>query len=793
MSGKRELDAAPRTPLQAVVLADSFRQCFRPISVERPKVLMPLVNVPMLDYTLEWLLSAGVEEVFVFCCAHAAQIEAHLRSARWTSQPGFALHTIVSTDCLSAGEALRLVDQRNVVRSDFVLVSGDTVSNMSLQPVLAAHRARRAVDKLSILTMVTKRVSAQHRTARLGEHALTLAMDPETSQLLHYEEGTGPSSAQAALSLDSSLFSEHRRIQVRTDLLDCHIDICAPEVLFLFTDNFDYQHLRRDFVAGTLLEHELGNKIFVHQLSGEYAARVHNLRTYDAVARDIVQRWAYPFVPDANWQPRDAGGAEAPSYSYGRRNVYTEAGVHVARTADVGADTVLGAGTSVGEYALVRKSIVGRNCTIGLRACVDGCHVMDGAVVGDHVRAHGAIICAGAVLHPGAVVDPGAIISFDVVVGKGFHVQRNVRLGLVRQPEPGAGGESDEELEYAAAGARREAQGATTRGGPAVGAARLDADDAAALRCARDGLPLPQRSPWDESQVGKGGAGFRWEPRQADASDEWRFSTAPVHPLLAAAELRAAEEGGSDEEGAGGSGRRRTAAAASASGSAAQDGEEEDEAEEVDEADLRELHFRREVAETFLRCVKDGFEQSNAVVELQGLKMAENRSFADLARYILTTLLGLTLPPPPDAAAENVCLYPSAPPSSKAALLAGLRPRLRTWAPLLRRFLKTEDDQVEMLLTFEEFAGEEAAFGSSGGAAFAAPGVFAATLHLLYDADVLSEEAALAWAAEKAGADEADKRFVRLAQPFFDWLANASSDESEGEEEEETGSEDSSD
>jgi hypothetical protein len=37
-------------------------QRFRPISVERPKVLMPLVNVPMLDYTLEWLASAGVEE-----------------------------------------------------------------------------------------------------------------------------------------------------------------------------------------------------------------------------------------------------------------------------------------------------------------------------------------------------------------------------------------------------------------------------------------------------------------------------------------------------------------------------------------------------------------------------------------------------------------------------------------------------------------------------------------------------------------------------------------------------------
>jgi translation initiation factor eIF-2B subunit epsilon len=209
----------------------------------------------------------------------------------------------------------------------------------------------------------------------------------------------------------------------------------------------------------------------------------------------------------------------------------------------------------------------------------------------------------------------------------------------------------------------------------------------------------------------------------------------------------------------------------------------------MDEADLRELHFRREVAETFLRCVKDGFEQSNAVVELQGLKMAENRSFADLARYILTTLLGLTLPPPPDAASENVCLYPSAPPASKAALLAGLRPRLRTWAPLLRRFLKTEDDQVEMLLTFEEYAAEEAVFAGAGGAAFAGP-AFPAALHLLYDADVLSEEAAAAWAAEKAGAEEADRRFLDLARPFLAWLEAASeassSAESEGQSESES-------
>lgn len=31
----------------------------------------------------------------------------------------------------------------------------------------------------------------------------------------------------------------------------------GEQVLYLFTDNFDYQHMRKDFVTGTLIEREL--------------------------------------------------------------------------------------------------------------------------------------------------------------------------------------------------------------------------------------------------------------------------------------------------------------------------------------------------------------------------------------------------------------------------------------------------------------------------------------------------------------------------------------------------------
>lgn len=69
----------------------------------------------MIDYTLAWLESAGVEEVFVFCCAHSKQVIEHLESSKWFGQPNFSVTTIESNNSVGAGDALRLIYEQNVV------------------------------------------------------------------------------------------------------------------------------------------------------------------------------------------------------------------------------------------------------------------------------------------------------------------------------------------------------------------------------------------------------------------------------------------------------------------------------------------------------------------------------------------------------------------------------------------------------------------------------------------------------------------------------------------------------
>jgi translation initiation factor eIF-2B subunit epsilon len=782
----------------------------------------------MIEYTLEFLASNGVEEVFVFCCAHAEQIVAYLESSAWSQTPGFVVHTIVSTNCISAGEAMRLIDHRHVIRADFVLVHGDVVANADLRRAIDAHKRRRAKDKLAMVTMCVKPLTQRLREERFGGQNLVFVTDPDTDRVLHYEEHAAPSppapgderrasgrrlSRLPPLALDASLFSDHPRLRVRSDLGDCHVDICAPEVLLLFTDNFDYQHLRRDFLVGTLNERELGNAVYAHELGPEeYAARVENFRAYDAVSRDVVGRWTYPLCPDVNALPRGvrveyrARGGFPPSY--------VERGAKVSTEAVVGEGCVVAADAEVEAGATLVHSVIGRGAIVRAGARLDGAYVMPGAVIGERVEIRRAMVCEGATVHADAVVGAGAILSRDVVVAEGHRVADGARVSLAHQPDgcdddydsdedglevgsftpkpPGGGFLASERRRSSLDGDGRRLSDSGNDASPdesSADSARLDAERsalAAAKRGGEDVVAAYGRF-WAPEGVGANGAGHVWHPRgPASGEEERRFGLAPADARLCARGYAADDALDSDDEREEARGRGGALTRGSSRGNDLDGATSDSDAEAEDEeaANGAEGAFRREVAETFLRCVKHGYAQANAVVELQGLKMAENRTFADIARYVLMTVLGLALPAPADVTKENARLYPAEAPAGVAALVKNVRERAKQWAPLLSRFLKSEDDQVEMLLTLEEYCAEEAVFKGMGGAALVP--AFAKILHMLYELDVLSEASVLAWAEEKELAAEEDKRFLALAAPFVEWLRDAESEEESEEETEES-------
>ena len=365
-------DSKHEQKLQAVILADSFTSTFRPVTLDKtqPKVLCPLNNVTMLDYSIEFLAGAGVEELFVFCVHGAETVEQYVQNSTWTSS--IKVTCVKDSNCTNAGDALRELDKRNLVQSDpFILMSGDVVTNVDIVPALAAHKARHKKDNSAIMTMLLKRVGGWDVTESTGDDAeevvrasplrslgddLVVGIDPhDQNRILLFDSDPN----KATLPLPTSFFSSHRQIDVRTDMLDTGIDICSPDVLARFSDEFDYRDIRRQFVANSCAEEEEGlqNRIYAHILGpSEYAARIHDPRTYAAVSSDLLRRWCYPVVPDN----LPSGYEKRYRYVLQRRYVYREANhpAKIGRSSKVVGPGMVGSRCRIGEGCIIKVSAI---------------------------------------------------------------------------------------------------------------------------------------------------------------------------------------------------------------------------------------------------------------------------------------------------------------------------------------------------------------------------------------------------------------------------------------------------
>lgn len=706
-----------RVPFQAILLADSFATLFRPITLERPKVLLPLVNAPMIDYTLAWLESAGVEEVFVFCCAHSKQVIEYLENSNWFGKPNFSVTTIESHNSISAGDALRLIYERHVIQGDFVLVTGDTVSNMSLAQVLKEHKERRRKDSNAVMTMVIKqsKPSAVTRQSRVGTEELFLAIDPDTKQLLHYEEKSD--NMKGTVNLDKGLLIDNSSISLHNDKQDCYIDICSPEVLSLFTDNFDYQHLRRHFVKGLLVDDIMGYKIFTHEIHASYATRVDNYRSYGTISKDIIQRWTYPFVPDVQFSGNCVTRLE-------RQGIYRATDVGLSHSARIGPFAVIGNGTTIGNYTYVSNSVIGEGCVIGSNVSIDGCYIWDKVTIEDGCKLKHAIVCDGVIMRTGAVLEPGVVLSFKVIIGEQFIVPAYSKVSLLQQPVKQ---DSDEELEYADNSVNIEISSISST------PEQLDEE-------LREKLSDPQTKA--ASEVGNGGVGFIWSISEAGHEEEWRHSVAPIPADRLVEMIKSATDELEVSN---------------------QDGDvlppsgdlEPDSIDGDFDGDVRDdsAHFEKEVEATFLRAVHENVKEDHVILEVNSLRLSYNLTSSDCAGALFYGMMKLALDTPNNSLGE---------------LVKNVASVTTKWRRLLKYYLASLDEEIEVILKFEEMCLESTK-------EFAP--LFEQILPILYDKDILQEEAILNWAAEKEEADESDKVFLKQAEKFIQWLNEASEEE----------------
>ena len=108
--------------LQAIVLLDSYTHNFEPFSSTRAECLMPFIGGRcLLDNNIEYLMENEVKEIYLFCTKHHQQIKEYIEEKKWREQVD--LHFLYNFKCQSLGDAMREIEAKGLIRSNFILVN----------------------------------------------------------------------------------------------------------------------------------------------------------------------------------------------------------------------------------------------------------------------------------------------------------------------------------------------------------------------------------------------------------------------------------------------------------------------------------------------------------------------------------------------------------------------------------------------------------------------------------------------------------------------------------------------
>ncbi|XP_026192745.1 translation initiation factor eIF-2B subunit epsilon [Cyclospora cayetanensis] len=437
-------------------------EAFEPLASELSPALLPVNGLPLVDYAIEFMQRNGVTELYVLVrddpAGHEVQavVEKHQQrqqqqqrrcssstgarvgsSSSSSKLPPLRLHCMVlSAAVQSVGDALRDFDSRVDVRSTFVLMSGATLAVGDLRSAIAAHsqRVSSGGKKASAaLTWVLKVSPPGSRQRGLPDDA-GLIYDEDSLQLLAFS----PLHSKRALLVTDELLnraSTGSPIRVRYDLSLPELYICEPSVLRLFGQSFDFDTLQKHLIPHLLKQELQLETIFCHVLEAErqtnsqlYVLTARDPRGYQAVLRDVLERWTFPLAPDSH-------ALEAQEYlKYRGRGVYQSSSVSAGVGGSIGPLAAIEGDASVGDSTEIRESLVGRCCSIGNNCSIVGSLLLAGVTVEDGAVIHDSLIASKCVIKKNARLNRGCLLAPGVVVGEGVTLPPLTRCCLPSAP-----------------------------------------------------------------------------------------------------------------------------------------------------------------------------------------------------------------------------------------------------------------------------------------------------------------------------------------------------------------------
>ena len=370
--------------MKAVVMAGGLGSRLRPLTVGRPKPLLPLVNKPVIAHIVDWLKRHAIDDIVITLQHQAVMFQEYLGTG---STIGVSIEYVEeesplgTAGCVANVQALGKLDKEQTI----VVVSGDAVTDIDLDALIEFHRSRNAEVTIAL-----------YRVPNPLDYGMVITeADGRIAQFLEK-----PGWAEVVSdTVNTGIYV------IETSLLQ-HI----PEGPYDFSNDLFPRLL------------EQGHRLYGFVAPG-YWCDVGTPSAFLNACSDILN----------NQVRHEPLGKRLAGDIWVGDNVQIDANAHLFGPIYLGSNVKIKSGAVIQGPTVIRD-----NSVVDSRASISRSVLWRGCYVGEDVQMHGALVGRHCVFKRRSVVQDGAVIGDLCLVGEDAVISANVKLWPSKEIESGA-------------------------------------------------------------------------------------------------------------------------------------------------------------------------------------------------------------------------------------------------------------------------------------------------------------------------------------------------------------------
>ena len=127
--------------MKAIILAGGRGKRLRPITDYVPKPLIPIKNIPIIEWQIKYLKKFGVSEVIICSGYKTEMIENYLNNKKL----GVKITFSIETTPLGTGGAIKKAGKK-ISEKSFIVINGDVITNMDLKKLLKKENSIASIQ-----------------------------------------------------------------------------------------------------------------------------------------------------------------------------------------------------------------------------------------------------------------------------------------------------------------------------------------------------------------------------------------------------------------------------------------------------------------------------------------------------------------------------------------------------------------------------------------------------------------------------------------------------------------------